>query len=42
VVLLVVDFVLSRDAAIAATAGFAVLLGWLWFGLPLVGRLRGR
>ena len=42
VVMLVVDFVLSRGAAIAATSGFAVLLAWLWFGLPLVGRLRGR
>lgn len=42
VVMLVVDFVLSRGAAIAATSGFAVLLVWLWFGLPLVGRLRGR
>jgi len=42
VVMLVVDFVLSRGAAIAATAGFAVLVVWLWFGLPLSGRLRGR
>jgi hypothetical protein len=42
VMMLVVDFVLSRGAAIAATAGFAVLLLWLWFGLPLFGRLRGR
>jgi Family of unknown function (DUF6328) len=41
-VLLVVDFVLSRDAAIAATAGFAVLLLFLWYGLALYGRLRGR
>jgi hypothetical protein len=42
VVMLVVDFVLSRGAAISATAGFAVLVGWLWFGLPLFGRLRRR
>ena len=41
-VLLVVDYVLSLDAAIAATAGFAALLLFVWYGLPLYGRLRGR
>jgi Family of unknown function (DUF6328) len=41
-VLLVVDFVLSRDAAIAATVGFGLLLVLLWYVLPLYDRIRGR
>jgi hypothetical protein len=41
-VMLVVDFVLSRGAAIAATVGFGVLLLLLWYGLAGYDRLRGR
>jgi hypothetical protein len=41
-VLLVFDYVVSLEAAIAATAGFAATLLLLWYGLPLYGRLRGR
>jgi hypothetical protein len=40
-VLLVVDYVLSRGAAIAAVSGFTALVLFLWYGLPLYGRLRG-
>ncbi len=42
VVLLVVDYVVSRGPAIAATAGFGASLLVLWYGLPLYARLRGR
>jgi hypothetical protein len=41
VVLLVMDYVVSLDAAIGATAGFALLVAVLWYGIPLAGRLRG-
>src|SRR5262245_21155477 len=40
VVLLVIDYVVSLGAAIAATAGFALLVLALWYGVPAVGRLR--
>jgi Family of unknown function (DUF6328) len=39
-VLLVIDYVLSLEAAIAATAGFTALVAVLWYGLPLYARLR--
>jgi hypothetical protein len=42
VVLLVTDVVTGSAFAAAATAGVAVLLLGLWFGLPLWDRLRGR
>jgi hypothetical protein len=42
VVLLVMDYVVSLGAAIAATTGFAVFVVGLWYGLPLYGKLRGR
>ena len=42
VVLLVIDSVLSRDAAIAAAAGLFVVVGLLWYGLPLLAALRDR
>jgi hypothetical protein len=42
VVLLVIDYVVSFGAAIAATAGFAFFILALWYGLPGFGRLRGR
>ncbi len=42
VVLLVVDYVVSRGPAIGATAGFGATLLVLWYGLPLYARLRGR
>jgi amino acid transporter len=42
VVLLVVDYVVSSGAAIAATVGFALLVVGLWYGLPLYGKFRGR
>lgn len=42
VVLLVIDFVLSRGAAVAAAAAFFVVVGLLWFGLPLFAALRDR
>ena len=42
VVLLVIDYVVSADAAIGATAGFTLLVLGLWYGLPLYARLRGR
>jgi Family of unknown function (DUF6328) len=40
VVLLVVDYVMSRGAAIGATVGFTVFVILLWYGLPLFGKLR--
>ncbi len=40
VVLLVIDYVLSTGAAIAATASFSLVVIALWYGLPLYGRLR--
>jgi len=42
VVLLVIAYVVSTGAAIGATAGFALLVLGLWYGLPLYARLRGR
>jgi Family of unknown function (DUF6328) len=42
VVLLVIDFVLSRGAAIAATAALFVVVVTLWYALPLWAALRDR
>jgi hypothetical protein len=42
VVLLVIDYVVSTTAAVAATAAFTLFVLALWYGLPLYGRLRGR
>jgi hypothetical protein len=39
-VLLVTDFILSRAAAVAATASIAVVLLVLWYGLALTSRER--
>jgi hypothetical protein len=40
VMLLVIDYVVSLGAAIAATAGFALLVLFLWYGVPAVSRIR--
>jgi hypothetical protein len=40
VVLLVIDYVVALDAAIAATVSFTVLVAGLWYGLALYARLR--
>ena len=42
VVLLVIDYVVSLGAAIAATVCLTVFVVALWYGLPLYARLRGR
>jgi uncharacterized protein (DUF2267 family) len=42
VVLLVMDYVLSLEAAIAAAATLFAVLAWLWYGLPLLAVLRDR
>ncbi len=42
VVILVMDFVISRGAAIAAAAALFAVVGLLWFGLPLLAALRDR
>lgn len=42
VVLLVMDFVLSRGAAIAAAASLFAVVGVLWYALPLLAALRDR
>jgi amino acid transporter len=42
VVLLVIDSVVSRGAAIVAAAGLFCVVGLLWYGLPLWGVLRDR
>jgi|SRR5690242_13085311 amino acid transporter len=42
VVLLVIDSVVSRGAAIAAAAGLFAVVALLWYGLPLWGMLRDR
>jgi hypothetical protein len=42
VVLLVIDFVLSRGAAIAAAAALFVVVATLWYFLPLRAALRDR
>jgi len=39
-VLLVVDMLFSRTQAWVTAGVFAVLLGWWWFGIPLVQRAR--
>jgi amino acid transporter len=40
VVLLVFDYVLSTGSAVVATVGFTLFVVFLWYGLPLYGRLR--
>ncbi|HKC77827.1 MAG TPA: DUF6328 family protein [Gaiellaceae bacterium] len=42
VVLLVMDYVLSLGAAIAASASLFVVVVSLWYGLPLWGAIRAR
>jgi hypothetical protein len=42
VVVLVMDYVVSRGAAIAAAASLFVVVGVLWYGLPFVSVLRDR
>jgi hypothetical protein len=42
VVLLVMDYVISLEAAIASTASFAVVVLVLWYGLPLATAVRDR
>ena len=42
VVVLVMDFVVSRNAAIAAAAALFVVIAVLWYGLALVAELRER
>ena len=42
VVVLVMDFVVSRNAAIAAAAALFVVIAVLWYGLALVAELRDR
>ena len=42
VVVLVMDYVVSRDAAIAAAAALFVVIALLWYGLALVAELRDR
>jgi len=42
VVLLVIDFVLSRGAAIAAAAALFAVVAVLWYGLPLLAVARDR
>jgi uncharacterized membrane protein len=42
VVLLVMDSVISRGAAIAAAAGLFAVIALLWYGLPLLAVLRDR
>ena len=42
VVLLVTDFVLSREAAIAAAAALFAIVALLWYGLPLLAAVRDR
>jgi amino acid transporter len=42
VVVLVMDTVISRGAAVAAAAGLFVVVALLWYGLPLVAALRDR
>ncbi len=41
-VLLISDFLFSSAAAVIATALGGTIIGWLWFGAPLVRRLQGR
>jgi hypothetical protein len=42
VVYLVTDLIFGLAATLVATLLAAVLFGWLWYGLPLVRRLRAR
>ena len=42
VVVLVMDYVVSRDAAIAAAAALFAVIAVLWYGLALVAELRDR
>ena len=42
VVVLVMDYVVSRGAAIAAAASLFLVIAVLWYGLPLVAALRDR
>jgi uncharacterized protein (DUF2267 family) len=42
VVVLVMDYVMSREAAIAAAASLFVVIAVLWYGLALVAELRDR
>ena len=42
VVVLVMDFVVSQGAAVAAAAGLFAVVAVLWYGLPLVAALRDR
>jgi hypothetical protein len=42
VVLLVMDYVLSLEAAIAAAASLFGVVALLWYGLPLAAALRDR
>jgi predicted membrane channel-forming protein YqfA (hemolysin III family) len=42
VVYLVTDLIFGLAATLVATLLAAILFGWLWYGLPLVRRLRGR
>jgi amino acid transporter len=42
VVVLVMDFVVSRNAAIVAAAALFVVIAALWYGLALVAELRDR
>ena len=42
VVVLVMDFVVSRGAAVAAAVVLFAVVALLWYGLPLLGALRDR
>ena len=42
VVVLVMDYVVSRGAAIAAAAALFAVIAILWYGLALLGRLKDR
>jgi hypothetical protein len=42
VVLLVIDYVLSLEAAVAAAVALFAVVALLWYGLPLWGALRDR
>jgi predicted membrane channel-forming protein YqfA (hemolysin III family) len=42
VVYLVTDLIFGLTATLVATLLATVLFGWLWYGLPLLRRLRGR
>jgi predicted membrane channel-forming protein YqfA (hemolysin III family) len=42
VVYLVTDLIFGLAATLVATTLAAILFAWLWYGLPLVRRVRGR